>query len=182
MLFDNSELASAFPSSVRHEALQAATAFPDTRILGESFSVRVSNEDVKIPFRLYNDPTLIQSTSVSGIQQELVDCLLTRHSDGLVREQHLVRIVGSDHVWVPPFVVQLVGEYVVEILRVIHQNLHSLDSSSYVSFLRANPHFLATTEQRVMSYWNCYYRDQKREEYVGFKLLKFFQALVRKDD
>jgi hypothetical protein len=181
MPFDNSELASAFPSSVRHDALQAATAFPETRLSGESFSVQVANEEVKIPFRLHNDSTLIQKTSLTGIQRELTDCLLTRHSDGLVREQHLARIVGSSNIWVPPFVIQLAGEYVVEILRVIHQNLHNLDSSVYSAFLSANPRFLKTTEKRVMSYWNCYYTDLKREEYVGFQLLQFFGSLVREN-
>ena len=70
----------------------------------------------------------------------------------------------------------------LEILRVVQQNLQNLDASTYGSFLRANPEFLATTERRVISYWNCYYRDQKREEYVGFQLLEFFRSLQRNSD
>jgi hypothetical protein len=178
----SSELAIAFPIAVRDDVCLALSAFPSTRLLGQSFSVRVDNEVVTVPARIHNDPALISVDQLTDLQRELVDCLLTRHSDGLVREKHLARVVRVNHIWVPPFVVKLVGEYVVEILNVVRQNLSDLDASIYGSFLRANPDFLATTEQRVISYWNCYYRDQRRDEYVGFQLLEFFRSLQRNSD
>jgi hypothetical protein len=92
--------------------------------------------------------------------------------------KRLTRIIASNRIWTPPFVVQLVGEYVAEIIRVVHQNLGNLDASLYRQFLRANPQFLAITEQRVISYWNCYYRSHARDEYVGFQVLRFFKSLV----
>jgi hypothetical protein len=83
--------------------------------------------------------------------------------------------------WIPPFVVQLVGEYVIEILFVIHKNLLNLNTSLYEQFLRMNPGFLAITEQRVISYWNCYHRwNYTRDEYIGFEVLQFFKSLVGK--
>jgi hypothetical protein len=157
---NSSELAVAFPIAVRDDVCLALSTFPATRLLGESFSVRVGNEVVTLPDRIHNDPAFISVARLTDLQREFVDCLLTRHSDGSVREKHLSRIVGVNHIWVPPFVVKLVGEYVLEILRVVQQNLQNLDASTYGSFLRANPKFLATTERRVISYWNCYYRDQ----------------------
>jgi hypothetical protein len=87
-------------------------------------------------------------------------------------------VISLNHIWIPPFVVQLVGEYVIEILHVIRRNLNHLDTSIYERFLRTNPELLATTKQRVISYWNCYYRECRREEYVGFQLLDFLQSLV----
>jgi hypothetical protein len=176
------ELARSFPATVRRDAFEASSTFPATRSLGQSFSVRVSHEVVTIPQRLYNDPTLIHTDSLTALQKELVDCLLTRHSDGFVRERSLVRIVGVNHSWVPPFVIQLAGEYVVEILRVIHQSLPNLDRTVYAEFLCDNSELLELTGQRIVSYWDCYYRNVRREEYVGFKLLDFFETLLRAND
>jgi hypothetical protein len=96
---------------------------------------------------------------------------------GFVRQLHLARIVRLSHNWIPPFVVQLSGEYVVEILNVIYQSLAELDKSVYGEFLRNNPTFLGLVGQRIASYWDCYYRNERQEEYVGFRILKFFRSL-----
>jgi hypothetical protein len=176
------ELASAFPVAFRDNARLAISTFPATRILCGSFSVKVAAEVVKLPTRIHNDPALISLEYLTDPQKEFGDCLLTRHTDGFVRERHLARILNSKNGWVPPFVVQLVGEYVIEILRLIQQNVKNLDSALYAGFLRANPEFIETIERRVASYWNCYYRDQKREEYVGFQLTKFFRSLLRNSE
>jgi hypothetical protein len=135
-----------------------------------------------MPGRIHNDPELIHVAQLTELQREIIDCILTRHSDGFVREQNLARIIRSKNAWVPPFVIQLVGEYVIEILRVVHANLQNLDGAAYRTFLRANPAFFATTQRRVISYWNCYYRNYPREQYVGFQLLEFFKSLVGDSD
>jgi hypothetical protein len=172
------ELAGAFPVAVRHDALAAASTVPATKVLGKSFFVLVKDEKVSIPHRLHNDSTLIHTDSLTALQQELVNCLLTRHSDGFVREKCLARIISLSHSWVPPFVIQLAGEYVSEILRLIHRNLAGLDRALYVQFMRDNPEFLPMTEQRIVSYWDRYHRSERRDDYVGFKLLAFFQSLL----
>lgn len=171
------QLASAFPSNFRQEALQACAAFPATRALGRTIRIRVCGEPVAIPYRLYLDTTLIHTDSLSSRQREIVDCLLTRHNNGFTRQEHLIRIVSLNSSCVPPFVVQLAGEYVVEILEAIHQSLSTLDKALYTEFLRTNPAFLDLTAQRIASYWDCYHRDTKREDYVGFKILDFFRSL-----
>jgi hypothetical protein len=176
------QLARAFPLAIRGDVQVATLRFPLTRLLGESFSVRVGDEVLTLPGRIHNDPALIPLAQLTDLQREFIDCLLTRHSDGFVREQHLARVIHSRNVWVPPFVIQLVGEYVIEILQLVKQNLENLDAVIYGNFLRANPDFFAVTERRVISYWNCYYREHNRSEYVGFELLEFFKSLVRNGD
>jgi hypothetical protein len=176
------QLARSFPLAIRADVQVATSRFPVTRLLGENFSVRVGDEVLTLPDRIHTDPALIPLAQLTDLQKEFIDCLLTRHTDGFVREQHLARIIHSRNVWVPPFVIQLVGEYVIEILQVVKRNLQSLDTLVYGNFLRANPDFFATTERRVISYWNCYYRDHKRNGYVGFELLEFFKSLVRNSD
>ncbi len=171
------DLAGAFPSEIRKDVLDALSSFPKVRALGEPFSARIGKELVVIPGRLHFDPTLIQVDSLTPLQKEIVDCLLTRHSDGFVRQKHLVHIVGLSHAWIPPFVVHVAGEYVVEILNVIYERLPALDRAVYTQFLHNNPAFVDQTAQRIASYWNCYYRNERPEEFVGFKILEFFREL-----
>jgi hypothetical protein len=173
------DLAQAFPIAFRNDAFTAGAAFPTTRSSGSGFTARISNEIVTIPNRLYNDPSHIHTGLLTVRQRELVDGLLTRHSDGFVRERALARIIKLNRGWVPPFVVQLASEYVIEILRLIEQNIGSLDRELYASFIRENPEILQLTKQRIISYWDCYYRNETRGLYAGFKILDFLQSLQR---
>src|SRR5713101_660335 len=124
----NSDLANAFPTAVRKDALVAISELPEPFIESRgSFSVLVGGEIVSIPSRVYYEPGQIDGLRLTSLQKELVDCLLTRHHNGWVRQKHLQRIVCSPNFWIPPFVIQLVGEYVIEILQVIHNNLSNLN-------------------------------------------------------
>jgi len=178
MLQSNSELACAFPAVLQDDARLALSALPENPHPSSKYTVRVGNDVVALPYRIYHDPALIKTVPLASLHREMIDCILTRHADGFVRERSLTRIISSNHRWTPPFVVQLVGEYVIEIIRVVHQNLGNLNTSIYGQFLRMNPQFLALTEQRVISYWNCYHRDCRRGDYVGFQVLEFLKALA----
>jgi hypothetical protein len=92
---------------------------------------------------VYNDSSFLLTLTLTKIQKQLLHCLLSRHNDGHVRQEHLERIVALNQEWVPPFVVQLLGEYVVEIVQTIEGNLGNLDKRVYADFLRENPKFLA---------------------------------------
>jgi len=180
---NNNDLKYAFPSDMHNDALIAAQALPENPYWWNSFTVCLNNETVSIPDRVRHDPASIKADKLSVLQKNLVDCILTRHHDGFVRQFYLARIARSNHVWVPPFVIQLLGEYVAEILSVIEANLGNLDNAVYAQFLRANPDFLALTEQRVISYWDCYYRFScRKEDYPGFRAIHFFKRLVKNED
>jgi hypothetical protein len=175
----NAGLVDAFPLTVREHARMVAEAFHEpVRPLAHKFSVKVSGEAVTIPYRLYHSPSQIITEHLTDLEKELADCLLTRHHDGFVRQQHLERIIRSGNPWIPPFVIQLLGEYAIEIIAVIADNRSALDNAAYREFLQANPRFLARTAQRVASYWDCYYRGHKKDEYAGFQVLEFFKSLV----
>jgi hypothetical protein len=180
---NNSELKYAFPSGMHNDALIAVEAFPANPYRWSTFNVRVNNETVSIPYRVYHNPASIRTNKNSSLQKNLVGCILSRNHDGFVRQEYLTQIVVSNYPWVPPFVIQLLGEYVVEILRVIEANLGNLDKALYTQFLRANPDFLALTGQRVISYWDCYYRFScRKEDYPGFRAIHFFKQLVKDED
>jgi hypothetical protein len=180
---DNKELTAAFPAALHSDALTALSALPENPYAWTSFAVSLDNEPVLIPYRLQHNTALIKRGHLREIQNQLLNCILTRHGDGFLRQEYLGRIIGLNRIWVPPFVIQLLGEYVVEILRVIDANLGNLDKPLYAQFLRANPDFFALTEQRVVSYWDCYYRFScRKEDYPGFRVIHFFKQLVNDED
>ncbi|MEU9360990.1 hypothetical protein AB0D35_23130 [Streptomyces sp. NPDC048301] len=159
-------LITAFPAELASDAEAVLAVMPDSRLQPHgSFSVTVEGQPVLIPERLYNDePPADRVASLSSRRQQLLHCLYSRHCDGMVRQRHLEKIVGSTDPWVVPFVVQLAGEYVLEILVVICDELRDLATPgtfghlAYGQFIVDNPAFFARTQRRVVSYWNCYYR------------------------
>ena len=169
----------AFPTALREHVLAALEAFPEPgQPAAGEFSVKVVGELVTIPYRLYHSPGQIKTEHLTDLEKEIIDCLLTRHHDGFLRQQHLSRIIRSGNPWVTPFVVQLLGEYSIEIIGVIHDHLNTLDRAVYREFLQANPEFFMQTAQRVVSYWDRYHRGHPKDEYAGFKVLEFFKSLI----
>ena len=130
MSYNNLDLANAFPASVRDDALKAISILPQPSSNTWAFSVCVSGEAVSIPYRIFHDPALIDATRLTSVQAELLECLLTRHHSGFVREDHLANILRTNDEWVPPFVIQLVGEYVIEILQLVRQEESSSSTRS----------------------------------------------------
>ena len=138
----------------------------------ESFAVTLNNELVEIPYRVYfEEPNEKNLTKTEFL---ILNCLFTRHSDGFIRQKSLERILPFDEYWITPFVIKLLGEYVIEILFTIENNLNDKILDNFIHFSKENPEFLETTKRRIVSYWNCYYRTQfpNIENYVGFKILK----------
>ncbi|MFF0159078.1 hypothetical protein ACFYRY_16315 [Streptomyces sp. NPDC005263] len=176
----------AFPTRLAGDVQSVLAVMPDARISSvDPFEVEVRGETVTIPSRLYNEkPGADTERLLTGDQQAIFHCLYSRHSDGRVRQRHLEQIVASGEPWVAPFVVQLAGEYVLEILDVIGQGLADLavpgsaQSRLYGEFIAQNPAFFARTERRVVSYWSCYYRWKYAEfgTYPGCALMESFRA------
>jgi hypothetical protein len=92
------------------------------------FVVCVDEELVSIPYRIYN-AELSHDTQqrLSPAQRTVMACMYTRHHDGYVRQRHLEAIVGQAETWVAPFVVQLLGEYVVQIVLAVRCGLADID-------------------------------------------------------
>jgi hypothetical protein len=141
--------------------------------------VVVGGEVLHIPARIYSPEvganTLIDLTTSARI---VLDCLFTRHHDGHVREKYLRAVISSQASWVPPFVIQLLGEYVAEIHLVIRRHLDGLVSDTYHRFVADNPAFIELTRQRIASYWNCYYRASRSQlrDYAAHQVIEVLDA------
>src|SRR5258708_29026596 len=106
----------AFPFSCRILATQAERAlgsFVDDNYRRPSICVHIGNYLVYVPTRLHFvgiDPDFALDELPTGAK-----ALLTRSTDGYLRQRALRTIIDLEEPWVAPFVVLLVGEYVVEI-------------------------------------------------------------------
>ena len=141
---------------------------------GTVISVRVAEEVLKIPYRVYYDKQLlIKATHIPSETGLISLCLGTRHCDGLIREQCLRRLLTFDQKWTVPFVVQLLGEYVIEVVQPIHERFNEEVEAKYVEFFRQNSQYCQYLEQRAVSYWNEYYRFRfaKHKDYPAVKAL-----------
>ncbi|WP_371622162.1 hypothetical protein OG245_04005 [Streptomyces sp. NBC_01116] len=161
-------LAAAFPSRLAGDVRRVLTAMPESVTAPTTpFEVEVRGETVAIPSRVYNEePNTECGRTLSETRRTILHCLYSRHHDGRVRRRHLERIVASGEPWAVPFVVQLVGEHVLEIITSIAQGLPGLAEPGsaqrrlYGEFIARNPGFFARTERRVVSYWSCYHRRE----------------------
>jgi len=135
-------------------------------------SISISDEPIYIPYRIYSpEPKL--PPQISDLQRTIIACLYTRHHNGFIREKYLAGLFGLNYLWVPPFVLQLVGEYVLEIVKLIYRHIDRLDPSVYSSFANENKDFIALIKARFISYWDCYYRSQnwKFRDFAAFKVM-----------
>lgn len=71
--------------------------------------------------------------------------------NGYIRQQRLEKIKNNDY-WITPFTFQLLGEYVVEILDVIDEQLDNNKLEKYKRLVVENPKYYQQTESRMISY------------------------------
>ncbi|MER5640739.1 hypothetical protein ABT095_27795 [Kitasatospora sp. NPDC002227] len=168
-------LVEAFPHELAADVRAVLALLPEAKHRSCTFAVRVGAEDLAIPSRIYHGE--LPSTKVELLppqQRQLLHCLYTRHHDGRVRQRHLAQLLTSTAPWVVPYTVQLLGEYVLEILTDLRDGYRELlapgseGRSVYGRFVVDNPEFFARTERRVVSYWNEYHRRSWYADFRGY--------------
>lgn len=145
-----------------------ATESPD------HIQVLVQGMPICFPYRVYFVPDDVYAASrVPGVTSQVALCLGTRHHDGFVRGECLRRLLSVQAPWVAPFVLQLLGEYVVEITSHIDGALSDRTLAQYVEFARENPAHMHRLNQQAISYWNVYYRRAypERQTYPALRVL-----------
>jgi hypothetical protein len=176
----------AFPRSIHNDVRLAIAKLPEALHPPSHDDVGpivLGDEQIRIPFRVYFHAPGSEPAAFGSAAALVLDCLRTRHHDGHVREDALRRILPHREPWVVPFVVQLAGEYVLEILEVLERQLTPNHASAYREFLTQNEAFLNLTRQRCRSYWNCYYRTQfpRLSDYVASRVLDRFDDWAASD-
>ena len=179
---DANLLAEASPKALCAEATQAAEGV--LRCLHEKqwtdrFDVKVGEQVVSIPGRLHFSSTP-PAQAEAGAPHLVTLCLASRSHDGFQRQWAVRPLLPVVQPWSAPYIVALIGEYVIEILDDISEGLTPSSSAVLAEFVTANPAYWHLTRQRVASYWDAYYRARfERSAYVGFKLVEALAEAVR---
>jgi hypothetical protein len=168
-------LARAFPARLAPAVISIAQLLPNAGLratgsvtAGNSRTwpgLVVAGEPVVIPTRVYNpEPSPGAVAGLSHVGRVVAAAFCSRHHDGFVRQRQLGTLLGSDEPWTAPFIIQLPGEYVIEICRDIERSARTAFPArpamqeGMLSFFGENRCFAALTKQRAISCWACYYR------------------------
>ena len=182
----------AFPVEIRGEVNSLLTKFTvETKhATHRGELVAIGEEKFEIPSRIYyNPPYSLTNSKFTQKEQEILNCIFSRHDNGFIRQTAILNIIGSDSNWTIPYIVRIIGEYVINILNDIENNFEILNKPNLTSFVQQNPEFYNRTRSRVGSYWDCYFRQQfpeilneirtpEKQRYVGFRLLNKIDKLI----
>ncbi len=166
--------------------------FPSVGLVQESNnrswpSINFEGETLAIPDRIYNGFPSREVERLSPGSRAAAGCIYTRHHDGHIRQRALELVLSHDAAWSAPFVVALLGEYVVDICVNIERFLRDrLDGYPETArglgqFADSNPAFMELTRARAVSYWAEYYRlDFLRvETYPALRALGVIEGALR---
>ena len=145
----------------------------DNLIHPSILTVQLNKEQLTIPYRLYfNEPDIEKENKLTDTQKTILNCIYLRHHDGYLRQRRLEKLLDKTDYWVIPFTIQLLSEYVYEILQVLDKHINDQSIENYTKFVNENPRYWQRTESRMISYWNEYYRPQfpKLKDYLGRKI------------
>lgn len=179
---DVSQLSAAFPASIRADALEAAkvvSGILHERQWANQESYCVGGEEILIPRRLRLTQFRPTAQNDSRVEQ-MIACLQTQSCDGFERQRALQSLLPDVRAWSAPFIVRLIGEYVIEIIEDIEAEATPSNLEALTSCIAENREYWELTKQRVASYWNVYYRHRyTRRNYPGFQLVKELESALR---
>jgi hypothetical protein len=165
----------AFPSALAQTACSVVPALTEGQLHSPSdgFRVRLREEILEIPYRVYLQPERVRNSMKGSVPAGVIGaCLGTRHHDGHLREECLATVLCVEEPWVVPFVVQLVGEYVLPIVERIERTIPRVRETLYAQYVSENRALFETLGRRVVSYWDAYYRTEypKLSDYPAFRV------------
>ncbi|MCY7348453.1 MAG: hypothetical protein LH614_19845 [Pyrinomonadaceae bacterium] len=183
MTGEQEKIIKAFPTHLKNDVLSLLKkiSLKSRHQISEPFKVNLNNEVLEIPYRIYfKEPT---EENLTETELLILYCLFTRHNDGFIRQQKIRMVLVAKENWIAPFVVQLLGEYVIEILLEIEKHLSHNLLKILAHFIKTNPDFYQLSRCRVISYWNCYYRNKfnSPETYVGFQMFKKIDSFIEEN-
>jgi hypothetical protein len=137
-----------------------------------SYSVQFHGETLEFPYRVYfNEPRNTLEKHLTEEEQVILDCIFLRHHNGYIRQRRLERLIDKRHPYIVPFTFQLLGECIKEILMIVDDHINEDTMHEYLQFMKENKKYAGQTENRMISYWDLYYRTEypKRKRYIGQK-------------
>lgn len=173
----------AFPAALCSEAFGAAQfllPYISQDYRQPPIDVVINGKIIKIPRRLYfPDPKQVNIGWLTP-NKRLIQCLLSRSSDGFERQKALREVIKISEPWAVPYIVLLSGEYVVEIDADLVDALPDLDQTLFINFVLENRVLMRSLKAKATSYWDCYYRQQfpTKNTYPGLLFLHRLEKWV----
>lgn len=114
----------------------------DNLIHPKELTIKLNGEKLTIPCRLYFDePDIAFENKLTERQKVVLNCIFLSHHNGYLRERRLKKLVDSNENWIVPFTIQLLGEYVYEILEVLDEHINDKTLNNYKLFTDENPKY-----------------------------------------
>lgn len=195
---DINRLAGAFPKALNDDVREVLAMLPfekenvllsdgtrhrvDNFLSGQDFQLTLRGERICSPYRLYLDePEPSRLDNLSDDQRTVVNCIYLRHHNGHVRQNHLKKLVRATDYFICPFIVQFIGEYVIELLYIVESAITPTTLNEYSDFIISNPLYWKKTKSRMTSYWDAYHRRDFPElrEYIGKRLVNRLDSAAR---
>ena len=170
----------SFPSYLQKDATKIADFLQqndpkDFKTTGAE-AVCLKGEFLELPQRVYFGEYNTQSLTL--VQEQMLNCLYLCHCNGHLREHYLRELLIVKENFTLPFIAKLFGDYVIEIVKVLHSELPDVTRDKLRDFFQANPLYKKRIESRIASYWDLFYRNAypNFKKYIGYQL---FQTIVK---
>ncbi|MEK4404533.1 hypothetical protein MKZ26_08790 [Sporosarcina sp. FSL K6-6792] len=134
------------------------------------------NTMIRFPYRIYYNDSLDEVIDNLSLRQKMIlHCIYSRSCDGFVRQKHMFSLLQMDYEdWAIPYIVKICDEYVVEIIEMTYDALKEQDTERIKRFCLENIVPFSKSYNRMISYWNEYYRYRNNDfkKYIGRKLFR----------
>lgn len=173
----------SFPAHLKEDVSKVLSIIPNSKysVLNKIEKLLVNDDYIEIFSRVYFDePGESKVNSLSENQKLILNCIYTRHDDGFIRQKHLKQLAFSNDDFVIPYKVMLLGEYVIEIIGTLYEQLTDECINESAKFALKNEEFWICSQSRVASYWNEYYRRKYPDysKYIGKKILSKIEKCI----
>ncbi len=183
------EATRAFPSSIaipNAELINDLAATASLPVWDDPDLVELGQEVLLMPPRLYYSAAVVDAAmSLTGDRAIVAACLGTKSNDGYLRQRSIETLVANPRDWSIPYLVDALGDYVLEILQVMDGRVPGELESKYAEYLVANEERFLRRCRRCVSYWNEFDRFRSRrlypdwDSYPGARLIVDLFAAAR---
>jgi len=160
------ELIEYLPNLTKYDVWNAENSKRNTYLLG--------GQIISFPDRIYFDEIEEDVFSnMSDIEKMIINCIYSRSCNGFVREKHIRNLLLIEYPeWSIPYIVKICDEYIIDILQLVYENLKDKNTNAIKEFCDNNYISFCKSYNRMISYWNEYYRWDcyRYKNYVGRKL------------
>lgn len=154
----------AFPQSMKSDVLKVMEVIQVCEIEPHphgSLKTLVRDQEIVIPNRVYfPEASPSDFKSLSNIQLAILAAIMTRHHSGYQREIWARVLCSDPSAWATPFLFFLLGDYVWQVLEVVHKGVEDKWGILLKESLQQNPKIGRSMNHRILNYWNLYYRRE----------------------